>query len=56
MTASPAKTMAETAVEFGLKPDEYAVILKRLNRELLHRRRSNCCCCRPHQSLMRCPG
>jgi phosphoribosylformylglycinamidine synthase len=33
MTASPAKTMAETAVEFGLKPDEYAVILKRLNRE-----------------------
>ena len=30
MTASPAKTMAETAVEFGLKPDEYAVILKRL--------------------------
>ncbi len=33
MTASPAKTMAETAVEFGLKPDEYAVILTRLNRE-----------------------
>lgn len=33
MTASPAKNMAETAVEFGLKPDEYAVILKRLNRE-----------------------
>jgi len=25
--------MAETAAEFGLKPDEYAVILKRLNRE-----------------------
>lgn len=33
MTVSPTKTMAETAVEFGLKPDEYAVILKRLNRE-----------------------
>ena len=33
MTASPAKSMADTAVEFGLKPDEYAVILKRLNRE-----------------------
>ncbi|MBP7704678.1 MAG: phosphoribosylformylglycinamidine synthase subunit PurL [Caulobacter sp.] len=33
MTAAPAKTMAETAVEFGLKPEEYDVILKRLNRE-----------------------
>jgi phosphoribosylformylglycinamidine synthase len=32
MTA-PAKSMAELALEYGLKPDEYAVILKRLNRE-----------------------
>jgi phosphoribosylformylglycinamidine synthase II len=28
-----AKTTAETAAEFGLKPEEYAVILQRLNRE-----------------------
>ncbi|ATQ42046.1 phosphoribosylformylglycinamidine synthase subunit PurL [Caulobacter mirabilis] len=33
MTASPAKSMAETAVEFGLKPEEYDVILNRLGRE-----------------------
>ena len=33
MSAQPQKTMAETAAEFGLKPDEYDVILKRLNRE-----------------------
>ncbi|MFZ5668964.1 MAG: phosphoribosylformylglycinamidine synthase subunit PurL [Pseudomonadota bacterium] len=32
MTA-PAQTMAETAVAFGLKPEEYDVILRRLNRE-----------------------
>jgi phosphoribosylformylglycinamidine synthase len=32
MTA-PAKTIAELALEYGLKPDEYAVILQRLNRE-----------------------
>jgi phosphoribosylformylglycinamidine synthase subunit PurL len=32
MTA-PAKTMAETAAEFGLKADEYELILRRLNRE-----------------------
>ncbi len=32
MTA-PAKSMAETAQEFGLKPEEYGVILQRLNRE-----------------------
>jgi phosphoribosylformylglycinamidine synthase len=31
--SSPAKPMVETAAEFGLKPDEYAVILERLNRE-----------------------
>jgi phosphoribosylformylglycinamidine synthase len=29
----PEKPMAELAREFGLKPDEYAVILQRLNRE-----------------------
>ena len=33
MTASAEKTTAELAKEFGLKPDEYAVILDRLNRE-----------------------
>ena len=33
MSAQPQKTMAETAAEFGLKPEEYALILKRLNRE-----------------------
>jgi phosphoribosylformylglycinamidine synthase len=33
MSASPAKTMAETAAEFGLKPDEYQLILRRLERE-----------------------
>src|SRR5215475_4453955 len=33
MTAAPAKSMLETAVEFGLKPEEYEVILRRLNRE-----------------------
>src|SRR5277367_4078256 len=32
MTAA-AKSMAELALEYGLKPDEYAVILQRLNRE-----------------------
>jgi phosphoribosylformylglycinamidine synthase II len=32
MTAA-AKTTAELALEYGLKPDEYAVILQRLNRE-----------------------
>jgi phosphoribosylformylglycinamidine synthase len=32
MTA-PSKTMAESAAEFGLKPDEYELILRRLNRE-----------------------
>ncbi|MDB5431055.1 MAG: phosphoribosylformylglycinamidine synthase [Caulobacter sp.] len=35
MTA-PAKSMAESAAEYGLKPDEYALILKRLNREPNH--------------------
>jgi len=30
---APAKSMAETAVEYGLKPEEYELILKRLNRE-----------------------
>jgi phosphoribosylformylglycinamidine synthase len=33
MSALPSKTMAETAAEFGLKPDEYQLILRRLNRE-----------------------
>src|SRR5688500_1213345 len=33
MTAQPSKTMAESAAEFGLKPDEYQLILRRLNRE-----------------------
>src|SRR3569833_974119 len=33
MSASPQKPIAELAKEFGLKPDEYAVILQRLNRE-----------------------
>ena len=34
MSASPTpKTTAELAAEYGLKPEEYAVILKRLNRE-----------------------
>ncbi|HEY9218798.1 MAG TPA: phosphoribosylformylglycinamidine synthase subunit PurL, partial [Phenylobacterium sp.] len=30
---APAKPMAETALEFGLKPEEYDLIVKRLNRE-----------------------
>jgi phosphoribosylformylglycinamidine synthase II len=33
MSAQPAKTLAETAAEYGLKPDEYDLIVKRLNRE-----------------------
>src|SRR3978361_1001744 len=33
MSAQPAKTMAETAAEYGLSAAEYAVILQRLNRE-----------------------
>ncbi len=34
MTASPpTKTTAELALEYGLKPEEYALILRRLNRE-----------------------
>ncbi|RAK63774.1 phosphoribosylformylglycinamidine synthase subunit PurL [Phenylobacterium kunshanense] len=33
MSAAPAKTMAEKAAEYGLKPDEYELIVKRLNRE-----------------------
>ena len=33
MSASPQKTSAELAREYGLKDDEYAVILKRLGRE-----------------------
>src|ERR1700751_4847789 len=33
MTAAPQKPAAELAREFGLKPDEYALIVKRLNRE-----------------------
>ena len=34
--SATAGTMAETAVEFGLKPDEYDVIVRRLNREPNH--------------------
>src|SRR5215469_11665434 len=33
MSASPQKPISELALEFGLKRDEYDVILKRLNRE-----------------------
>ncbi|MGA0607333.1 phosphoribosylformylglycinamidine synthase subunit PurL [Phenylobacterium sp. VNQ135] len=33
MSATPAKTMAEKAAEYGLKPEEYDLIVKRLNRE-----------------------
>jgi phosphoribosylformylglycinamidine synthase len=33
MSAQPSKTIAESAAEFGLKPDEYQLILRRLNRE-----------------------
>ncbi len=33
MTAPPIKTTAEFAADYGLKPDEYAVILDRLGRE-----------------------
>ncbi|MFZ3007955.1 MAG: phosphoribosylformylglycinamidine synthase subunit PurL [Phenylobacterium sp.] len=33
MSAQPAKTLAETAAEYGLKPEEYDLILLRLNRE-----------------------
>jgi len=36
MSASPDKSMADFAKEFGLKPDEYAVILQRLGREPNH--------------------
>src|SRR5690242_7466261 len=36
MSPAPAKTMLETAVEFGLKPEEYDVIIQRLNREPNH--------------------
>jgi phosphoribosylformylglycinamidine synthase II len=33
MSAQPSKTLAEKAAEYGLKADEYDVIIKRLNRE-----------------------
>lgn len=33
MSAPDSPSMAQTAVEFGLKPEEYDVIVKRLNRE-----------------------
>src|ERR1700741_3893627 len=33
MSAQPSKTIAESAAEFGLSPDEYQLILRRLNRE-----------------------
>ncbi len=33
MPAAPAKSMAEKAAEYGLKPEEYDLIVRRLNRE-----------------------
>jgi phosphoribosylformylglycinamidine synthase len=33
MSAAPAKTLAQKAAEYGLKPDEYDLIVRRLNRE-----------------------
>ena len=33
MSAQPAKSLRETAAEYGLKSEEYDVILQRLNRE-----------------------
>jgi len=33
MSAAPSKTMAEKAAEYGLKADEYELIVRRLNRE-----------------------
>ncbi|MES2342182.1 MAG: phosphoribosylformylglycinamidine synthase subunit PurL [Pseudomonadota bacterium] len=33
MSAQPVKTLAEMAAEYGLKPEEYDLIVKRLNRE-----------------------
>ena len=33
---APAQSMAETAAEFGLQPEEYALIVRRLNREPNH--------------------
>jgi len=35
MSAAPVKTMAEKAAEYGLKADEYELIVRRLNREPL---------------------
>ena len=33
MSAQPTKTLAEKAAEYGLKPEEYDLIVRRLNRE-----------------------
>ncbi len=33
MSSAPAKSLADKAAEYGLKPDEYALIVTRLNRE-----------------------
>jgi phosphoribosylformylglycinamidine synthase len=33
MSAAPSKSMADKAAEYGLKPDEYDLIVRRLNRE-----------------------
>ncbi|MBW8813059.1 MAG: phosphoribosylformylglycinamidine synthase subunit PurL [Caulobacterales bacterium] len=33
MSAAPAKSLADKAAEYGLKPDEYQLIVRRLNRE-----------------------
>src|SRR5688572_5676556 len=33
MSAAPSKSLADKAAEYGLKPDEYALIIRRLNRE-----------------------
>src|ERR1700760_319360 len=36
MSAAPSKSMADTAAEFGLKADEYDLIVRRLNRHPNH--------------------
>ena len=33
MSSAPAKSLADKAADYGLKPDEYALIIRRLNRE-----------------------
>jgi phosphoribosylformylglycinamidine synthase len=36
MSLAPAKTLAESAAEYGLAPEEYELIVQRLNREPNH--------------------